>query len=169
VSDALACGRRFCLLNVIDDYSRECLACIVDPSPSGRRVVWELTAIAEHRLLPCIVVSANAVLSEVEGGRVDQTRCPRLVSGHPRRMALYRAGQAAAGRLRGIFKGRLRDECLNEHPFPSLAAARRIIEAWRTDYNIVRPHSSLGGMAPAEFTNSPRQGQEGTEANLAAD
>jgi transposase InsO family protein len=53
------------------------------------------------------------------------------------------------------FNGRLRDECLNEHLFPSLAAARRIIEAWRTDYNTVRPHSSLGGMAPAELTNRP--------------
>jgi putative transposase len=66
------------------------------------------------------------------------------------------------------FNGRLRDECLNEHLFPSLAVARRIIEAWRTDYNTVRPHSSLGGMAPAEFTNRPRQGLEDTEANLAA-
>ncbi|GAN15672.1 transposase (plasmid) [Sphingomonas paucimobilis] len=43
-------------------------------------------------------------------------------------------------------------------------AARRIIEAWRTDYNTVRPHSSLGGMAPAEFTNRPRHGHEDTEA-----
>lgn len=43
VSDALACGRRFRVLNVIDDYSRECLACIVDTSLSGRRVVRELT------------------------------------------------------------------------------------------------------------------------------
>src|SRR6185295_10555183 len=49
VSDALACGRRFRLLNVIDDYSRECLACIVDRSLSGRRVVRELSALAERR------------------------------------------------------------------------------------------------------------------------
>jgi putative transposase len=56
------------------------------------------------------------------------------------------------------FNGRLRDECLKAHLFPSLVAVRRIIEAWRMDYNTVRPHSSLGGMAPAEFTNCPRQG-----------
>jgi putative transposase len=56
------------------------------------------------------------------------------------------------------FNGRLRDECLNEHLFPSLAAARQIIETWRTDYNTVRPHSSLGGMAPAELTIRPYQG-----------
>ena len=41
------------------------------------------------------------------------------------------------------FNGRLRDECRDEHLFPSLATAGRIIESWRSDYNIVRPHSSL--------------------------
>jgi putative transposase len=56
------------MLNVIDDYSRECLACIVDTSLSGRRVVRELATIAERRGLPCTVVSDNPVLSEVEGG-----------------------------------------------------------------------------------------------------
>ena len=56
------------------------------------------------------------------------------------------------------FNSRLRDECLNEHLFPSLAAARRIIEAWRTNYNTVRPHSSLAGLAPAEFTTRPPPG-----------
>ncbi|RSV34863.1 transposase, partial [Sphingomonas sp. ABOLE] len=60
------------------------------------------------------------------------------------------------------------NERLNEHLFPSLAAARRIIEAWRTDYNTVRPHSSLGGLAPAEFTSRHRQGHRDTEANLSA-
>ena len=66
------------------------------------------------------------------------------------------------------FNGRLRDECLNEHLFSSLAVARRIIEAWRTDYNTVRPLSSLGGLAPAEFTNRPRQGHMSDEAKLSA-
>jgi putative transposase len=64
--------------------------------------------------------------------------------------------------------GRLRDECLNEHVFPSLAAARQIIDAWRTDYITVRPHSNLGGLAPAEFTNRPHQGHMSDEAKLSA-
>ena len=59
VSDALACARRFRLLNVIDDYSRECLACIVDTLLSGRRVVREQVTIAERRGLPCMAVSDN--------------------------------------------------------------------------------------------------------------
>jgi putative transposase len=49
------------------------------------------------------------------------------------------------------FNGKLRDECLNEHVFTSLAEARRIIEAWRIDYNEMRPHSSLGYATPDEF------------------
>ena len=47
--------------------------------------------------------------------------------------------------------GRFRDECLNEHVFRGLPMARRIIEAWRLDYNAARPHTSLGGLTPNEF------------------
>jgi putative transposase len=57
------------------------------------------------------------------------------------------------------FNGRFRDECLNEHLFGSLPAARRIIEAWRTDYNTTRPHTSLNGLTPAAFANRPASGQ----------
>ncbi len=54
------------------------------------------------------------------------------------------------------FNGKLRDECLNEHVFSSLAQARRVIEAWRIDYNTERPHSSLGYLTPKEFAASWR-------------
>lgn len=57
------------------------------------------------------------------------------------------------------FNGRLRDECLNEHVFSSLAKARRIIENWRIDYNTLRPHSSLGGLAPSVFASRSDQCQ----------
>jgi putative transposase len=56
------------------------------------------------------------------------------------------------------FNGRFRDECLNEHLFGSLAAARRIVEAWRIDYNTERPHTSLNGLTPKAFATSPTQG-----------
>ncbi len=49
--------------------------------------------------------------------------------------------------------GRLRDECLNEHLFRSLPAARQTIELWRIDYNNQRPHTSLGGLTPFAFAN----------------
>ena len=52
------------------------------------------------------------------------------------------------------FNGRLRDECLNETLFTSLAHARSILAAWKHDYNIVRPHSKLGGRTPAEIAGN---------------
>lgn len=55
------------------------------------------------------------------------------------------------------FNGRLRDECLNEHLFDGLDDARRIIEAWRIDYNTHRPHTSLGGLAPLTYARSLSQ------------
>ena len=56
------------------------------------------------------------------------------------------------------FNGRFRDECLNEHLFGNLSAARRIIEAWRIDYNTERPHTSLDGLTPAALATRPTQG-----------
>ena len=61
------------------------------------------------------------------------------------------------------FNGKLRDECLNEHVFASLAEARRIIEAWRIDYNTVRPHSSLDYLTPEEFAAGHIPTQEAAE------
>jgi putative transposase len=57
------------------------------------------------------------------------------------------------------FNGRFRDDCLNEHVFGSLPAVRRIIEAWRTDYNTTGPHTSLNGLTPAAFATRPASGQ----------
>ena len=91
-----------------------------------------------------------------------------LVPGHGGRVASHRAGKPQQKGFAESFNGRLRDERLIQHRFFSLAAARRIIEAQWTDYNTVRPHSSLGGMAPDAFTNRPRQGREDTKAKLSA-
>lgn len=74
-----------------------------------------------------------------------------------RRLTLYRAGQAHARHaFVESFNGRLRDECLNETLFGNLAEARNIIENWRIDYNTQRPHTSLGGLAPAVYARQPR-------------
>lgn len=54
------------------------------------------------------------------------------------------------------FNGKFRDECLNEHWFVGLDHAREVIEAWRVDYNEVRPHSALGNLTPAEFARCAR-------------
>ena len=77
-------------------------------------------------------------------------------------MALHRAGQAPAERFVESFNGRLRDECLNEHLFSSLSEARSLIETWRIDYNICRPHTSLGGLAPAIYAQRTRNRRPGS-------
>ena len=64
------------------------------------------------------------------------------------------------------FNGRLRDECLNEHLFANLTAARQIIEEWRIDYNTNRPHSSLNGLTPTEFAARPTSGHNRNRLSL---
>jgi putative transposase len=83
-------------------------------------------------------------------------------------LALHRTGQARPERFIESFNSRLRDECLNEHLFDSLAEARQIIEAWMLDYNHARPHSSLGTLTPNEFAelqgNGPPEQAQGSAA-----
>ena len=66
------------------------------------------------------------------------------------------------------FNGLLRNGCLNEHAFTSLATARPIIAAWKLDYDTVRPHSGLGGLSPAAYVGRPSPGQPWTQPNLCA-
>jgi putative transposase len=144
VADALADGRRFRVLCVVDDFTREALATVVDTSIGGARVVRELERLVAGRRLPAMIVSDNgteltsvAVLGWAEERGVEWHY---IAPGKPQQNAFVES-----------FNGRLRDECLNEHVFGSLAEARRLIEAWREDYNQVRPHGSLGGRTPEEF------------------
>ncbi len=64
------------------------------------------------------------------------------------------------------FIGRLRDECLNEHLFTSYTHARTVINAWRIDYNITRPHSSLEGRTPIQFATRSETDHNTNKANL---
>ena len=159
VSDALNDGRRFRVLNIVDDFSRECLAAVVDTSLSGTRVVRELRAVVARRGLPCMIVSDNGteLVCRAILGFCDETGIGwhYIAPGKPIQNAFVES-----------FNGRLRDECLNEHAFASLAEARRIIEAWRIDYNTVRPHTSLGGLAPSIFANRSLRDQNPAGPNL---
>ena len=126
VSDVLSDGRRFRLLSVIDDYSRECLALIVDNSLSGVRVARELDRIAELRGYPCMVVSDNG--TELTSNAMLKWQEDRKVEWH-----YIAPGKPMQNGFVESFNGRLRDECLNEHLFANLRHARHLITAWRTD------------------------------------
>jgi putative transposase len=144
VSDAMACGRRFRILAVVDDFTRESLALVVDTSLSGARVARELDAIAARRGKPLCVVSDNG--TELTSTAILRWSQERGVEWH-----YIAPGKPTQNAFVESFNGRLRDECLNETLFTSLAQARAILEAWRQDYNTVRPHSKLGGRTPAEI------------------
>ncbi|MDR6336940.1 putative transposase [Xanthobacter flavus] len=159
VSDALNDGRRFRVLNIVDDFTRECLAAAVDSSLSGARVVRELNEVIARRGRPCMIVSDNGteLVSPAILGFCEETAIEwhYIAPGKPVQNAFVES-----------FNGRLRDECLNEHAFSSLAEARRIIEAWRIDYNTVRPHTSLGGLAPSMFASRSHEDQNPGGPNL---
>jgi putative transposase len=150
VADALSDGRRFRILCIVDDFSRECLATVVDTSLGGVRVVRELERLATERALPQIVVSDNG--TELTSGAVLRWATGRL------RWHYIEPGKPVQNAFVESFNSKLRDECLNEHVFLTLAEARKTIEAWRLDYNHCRPHSSLGALTPTEF--AALKGQE---------
>jgi putative transposase len=151
VCDALVDSRRFRILAVIDDFSRECLGLVADKSLSGIRVARELDRIAELRGYPCLIVSDNG--TELTSHAMLAWQEERGVEWH-----YIAPGKPMQNGFAESFIGRLRDECLNEHLFRSLAEARRIIEHWRQDYNAERPHTSLGGLTPIEFATRPAKG-----------
>ena len=143
VSDTLSDGRRFRILCIVDDFSRECLATVVDTSLGGVRVLRELERLTIERATPETVVSDNG--TELTSGAVLRW-ATRRVAWH-----YIEPGKPVQNAFIESFNSKLRDECLNEYVFSSLGEARAIIEAWRHDYNQLRPHSSLGYLAPEEF------------------
>ena len=144
VSGALANGRRIRVLTVIDDFTRESLATEVDTSLPSMRVTRVLDRLADERGLPEVITVDNG--PEFAGKTLDTWAYAQGV-----RLHFIDPGKPVQNAFIESFNGRLRDECLNEHWFMSLPAARMIIEAWRDDYNAVRPHSALGNRTPAEF------------------
>jgi len=145
MSDALATGRVFRTLNIVDDLSRECLAIEVDTSLPGVRVVRVLDAVAVERgRYPERIIVDNG--PEFTGRALDQ-----WVYEHGVELHFISPGKPTQNAYIESFNGRFRDECLNQHWFVSLRDARHEIERWRVDYNEVRPHSALGRIPPARF------------------
>lgn len=144
MNDSLYDGRRFRILNIIDDFGREALLGHADFSISGVRLVRLMDRIKETRQLPRQIVVDNgpeftskAFLEWADKNHVD---IHFIDKGKPTQNALIES-----------YNGKLRDECLNEHWFKNIQEARIAIEAWVEHYNTDRPHSSLGGLSPYEF------------------
>ena len=145
VHDYLFWGRKIRMLTVADVFTREALAIEVDTSLSDVRVARMLDrVIGEHGGSPKEIVLDNG--PELTSRALDQWAYQRGVQ-----LQFIDPGKPQQNGFIESFNGRLRDEYLNEHWFLSLPHARTIIEDWRMDYNLIRPHSSLGNLTPEEF------------------
>lgn len=144
VTDSVMTGRRFRALAIVDDYSRECPAIEVDTSIGGARVVSVLDRLAGTRGLPEVITVDNG--PEFASRAMDEWAYRKGV-----KLSFIRPGKPIENAFAESFNGRLRDECLNTNWFLSVKHAKEIIENWREDYNTVRPHSALGGMAPQQY------------------
>ena len=143
-TDTLADGRNFRTLNIVDDFTRECVAIEVDRSLPGLRVTRVLDRLHATVGLPRTIVVDNG--PEFAGRALDAWAYARGIT-----LRFIRPGKPIENAYVESFNGKFRDECLNEHWFVSLADAKTAIEAWRVDYNSVRPHSSLAGRTPNQF------------------
>lgn len=150
LADTFGASRKFRILAVIDDCSRENLCLVADTSISGARVARELDALVRIYGKPGCIVSDNgteftscAILKWADKNGVPWHY---IDPGRPQQNAFIES-----------FNGSVRDELLNEEIFDTLDDARRKLALWRYDYNAVRPHSSLGNQTPLEARRTLEQ------------
>jgi putative transposase len=155
VSDQFDSGRRFRILAIYDDCTRECLAAVADVSLSGRRVARELDRLIATRGKPTSILSDNG--TELTSNAIVSWTVEAGVNWH-----YIDPGKPMQNPFIESFNGRLRDEFLNETLFTSLMQARVALQEWQRDYNTVRPHSRIGWLTPAayasRFSPQPCQG-----------
>jgi len=144
VHDQLADGRRFRVLNIVDDVTRECLAAVPDTSISGVRVARELTGLIGRRGKPEMIVSDHG--TEFTSNAIFAWAKDQAIAWH-----FIAPGKPMQNGYIESFNGRMRDELLNESLFLGMSHARGVIAAWVIDYNTDRPHSSLGYRTPADY------------------
>ena len=148
MSERLFDGRRFRLLTLVDNFTRESLAIRVGQRLTGDDVVAALEEVRKRRgAVPGSIRVDNG--PEVVGKSLDWWAYFNQVT-----LDFSRPGKPTDNAFIESFNGRLRQECLNQHWFLSLADAAEKVEDWRIDYNTVRPHSSLSGRTPEEFAAS---------------
>ena len=145
--DQTADGRMLKLLNVIDEYTRECLAIDVGRSIDADGVVRCLDRLAARP-------RSSGLRPFRPRARVHRLRGGRLVPVQRHRHHLHRPRIPWQNAWIESFNGRLRDEYLNGQLFETLLEARVLLEDWRIDYNINRPHSAHGWLTPVEFVEA---------------
>ena len=144
MSDQLLAGRRFRVLTLVDNFSRESLALRAAERFRGEDVVKVLEEVSAQRGLPKSIRVDNG--PEFISKSLDWWAYFNKV-----KLDFSRPGKPTDNALIESFNGKFRTECLNQHWFLSLNEAQAVIDAWRADYNEQRPHSALGNRSPMEF------------------
>lgn len=147
ISDSFINGRRYRILNVVDDCSHEGLASEPDTSLPAARVIQVLEELAIARGLPRSIVVDNG--PEFRSQALDEWAYRRAVQ-----LDFIEPGKPVQNPFVESFNGKMRDECLNQSWTRDVAEARVVIEEYRQDFNEVRPHSSLGQKTPSEFART---------------
>lgn len=147
VRDTRADGRAFRALTLVDACTRECPAIEVDVSLGAARVVEVLERLRISRGLPQRITVDN-------GPEFRSKALDAWAHQHGVQLQFSRPGKPVDNTFIEAFNGRLRDECLNQHWFLSLADAQRTIERWRLGYNSARPHRGLAGRTPTQVAES---------------
>lgn len=149
VHDRTRDGKAFRIFNVIDEYTREALACVVKRKMTSREIIFILADLFLERGPPKYVRSDNGpemVAKKLMGWFKTLEVQPLFIQpGSP-----WENGYCES------FNGKMRYELLDGEIFYSLFEAKVIIEQWRRQYNTIRPHSSLGGKPPAPETLQPK-------------
>ena len=153
MSDQLVDGRRFRILTVLDVYTRECLALVAGQSFRGADVVNILRNIVEERERPDYIQCDCGC--EFTSKIMDQWAWLNDV-----RMDFSRPGKPTENAYIESFNGRVRQECLNLHWFADMDEVQARLVAWRVEYNLERPHSSLSNLSPWEYANNYREKRE---------
>jgi len=138
-------GRAFRMLNIIDEYSRECLTILVKRHITSQDVIEQLFELFIFRGMPDHIRSDN-------GTEFTAKAIRRWLVRLGVKTLFIEPGSPWENGYIESFNGKLRDELLNREIFTTLTEAKVLIEQWRREYNQVRPHSSLGYQPPAPET-----------------
>lgn len=144
IHSVLWSGRRFRMLCILDQFTRECPIIETDFSLNGLRVTRALEWLLITRGRPEAITVDNG--PEFAGIILD-----RWAYNNQIKLDFIRPGKPVENSFIESFNGKFRHECLNQHYFKNLAEAKQVIENWRMRYNGFRPHKSLGGLTPGAF------------------
>ncbi len=144
MSDSLWDGRKYRLLNIIDDFNREVLAVEVDTSLPASRVIRTLEQIGLYRNLPQMIRVDNGpefISDKFDGWcKLNKIQLVFIQPGKPMQNGFVER-----------FNGNMRRELLNAYVFRTLSEVREMVEKWNYDYNFHRPHTALGNKTPNEM------------------